>query len=66
MFYGGYPPSGPNAIIKKLNAWFFRNVAVDGIGCSPEYEKQFGQESNGNIPFYQYRYQFSPKVSERQ
>jgi glycogen(starch) synthase len=59
MWPVGYEPTGLNSLIRRLNRWFFRNVAAGGIGCSPECERQVLQESRSKIPFFQYRCQFS-------
>jgi glycogen synthase len=60
LWPAGYEPkSGLQRAIRRLNAWFFRNVAVGAVGVSPECERQVLQEAGGAIPFFQYRCQFS-------
>jgi glycosyltransferase involved in cell wall biosynthesis len=62
LWPAGYEPqSALPSTIRKLNAWFFRNVAVGAVGVSPECERQVSSESNGSVPFFQYRCQFSPE-----
>jgi glycogen synthase len=57
----GYPPQGLiGKTVRWLNGWFFRHVAVAGMGVSPTCAKQVLNEAHHKIPFFQYLCQFSP------
>jgi glycogen synthase len=57
----GYPPQGLiGKSVRWLNGWFFRHVAVAGMGVSPTCAKQVLNEARHKIPFFQYLCQFSP------
>jgi glycogen synthase len=57
----GYPPRGMiGKTVRWLNGFFFRHVAVAGMGVSPTCAKQVLTEAHHKIPFFQYLCQFSP------
>ena len=39
----GYEPTGVNAVVRKLNRWFFQKLASGAIGCAPECENQISK-----------------------
>lgn len=55
----GYEPSGSvKRLVRKLDSWFFRNVAIGALGCSPECSNQARADGAGNLPFFPWSGQF--------
>ena len=55
----GFPPLGKlQRAIRFLNSLFFKYASSGAIGVSPECERQVALESEGKVPFFQYRCQF--------
>jgi len=55
----GYEPSGPvKKLVRKLDSWFFRNVSVGALGCSPECSNQARADGAENLPFFPWSGQF--------
>lgn len=55
----GFEPRGRLArIIRVLDSWFFRKVAVGAIGCSPECGVQARGDGAGKLPYFGWYGQF--------
>ncbi|HEV7139214.1 MAG TPA: glycosyltransferase [Steroidobacteraceae bacterium] len=57
----GFGPRGRmGAVVRALDSWFFRRVAVAAMGCSPECGEQARADGASGLPYFGWCAQYDP------